>query len=312
MTDHHHHNHSHSHHHHHDTQNYGRLFAIGVLLNISYVALEAFYGWQSGSLALLADAGHNLSDVAGLLLAWIGVAAGKLKPNVRHTFGWKKMSIFASFINAVILLFAMLALAWEAISRFNEPVALQATTVIWVAGFGVVINGITAWMFIKGSKEDLNIKGAFLHMAADALVSLAVVISGLVYLKWQFSWLDPAMSLLVALVVIVGTWSLFKSALHLMFDGVPESIDVEAIANYFNNHPEIESFHDLHVTAISTSENSFSIHVVKRQGGQNNEDLLHDLISAMQQQFQVSHVTIQIESQPYSATCKSRHCTEHH
>ena len=173
-----------THHHHHEPQSYGRVFAFGISLNLIYVAIEAFYGWQSGSLALLADAGHNLSDVAGLILAWIGVAAGKLKPNNRHTFGWKKMSIFASFINAIILFFAMGALAWEAISRFNEPTAVHATTVIWVAGVGVVINTLTAWLFIKGSKDDLNIKGAFLHMAADALVSLAVVVSGIVYLKW--------------------------------------------------------------------------------------------------------------------------------
>jgi len=301
---------SHSHHdHHHAPQNYGRLFAIGISLNISYVALEAYYGWQSGSLALLADAGHNLSDVAGLIVAWVGMAAGKLKPNSQYTFGWKKMSIFASFINAVILLFAMGILAWEAISRFNEPTSLHATTVIWVAGIGVVINGITAWLFIKGSKEDLNIKGAFLHMAADALVSLAVVVSGLVYLKWQLPWLDPLMTLLVVIVVVIGTWSLFKSTVHLMFDGVPESINMQSIVEYFTNHSSIASFHDLHITAISTSENTFSIHVVKRNDSINNVDLLEDITSTMQHKFKISHVTIQIENQPYSTNCKSIHCT---
>jgi len=260
---------------------------------------------------LLADAGHNLSDVAGLGLAWIGVAAGKLMPNNQHTFGWKKMSIFASFINAVILLFAMGALAWEAISRFNQPTELHATTIIWVAGVGVVINGITAWLFIKGSKEDLNIKGAFLHMAADALVSLAVVVSGIIYLKWQLTWIDPMMSLLVALVVVIGTWSLFKSSVHLMFDGVPEGLDVQVIADHFKSHPDIVSFHDLHVTAISTSENSFSVHVVKHADCLNDGQLLEDITSTIQHKFHISHATIQIESKSFSNSCKSIHCTDH-
>jgi cobalt-zinc-cadmium efflux system protein len=299
-----------THHHHHEPQSYGRVFAFGISLNLIYVAIEAFYGWQSGSLALLADAGHNLSDVAGLILAWIGVAAGKLKSNKRHTFGWKKMSIFASFINAIILFFAMGTLAWEALSRFNEPTTVNATTVIWVAGVGVVINTITAWLFIKGSKDDLNIKGAFLHMAADALVSLAVVISGLVYLKWQLAWLDPMMSLFVTLVVVIGTWSLFKSTVHLMFDGVPEGVDVKAISDYLNSHSDISSFHDLHITAISTSENSFSVHLVKQEGFLKDDSLLEEITSIIQHEFNVPHVTIQIESKLYSNTCKSIHCTE--
>lgn len=299
------------HHHHHEPQSYGRLFAIGISLNLIYVALEAFYGWQSGSLALLADAGHNLSDVAGLILAWIGVAAGRLKPSNRYTFGWKKMSIFASFINAVILLFAMGILAWEAISRFNEPTAIHATTIIWVASVGVVINGITAWLFLKGSKDDLNIKGAFLHMAADALVSLAVVVSGIIYLYWQRSWIDPMMTLLVVLVVVIGTWSLFKSSVHLMFDGVPEAVNVHSIIEYFNSHSDIASFHDLHITAISTNENTFSVHIVKDKDCVNDGHLLNELTSTIQHKFNISHVTIQIESKPYSTNCKSRHCTEH-
>jgi len=298
-----------THNHQHDSQSYGRLFALGISLNIIYVAIEAFYGWQSSSLALLADASHNLSDVAGLILAWIGVAAGKLKPNSQHTFGWKKMSILASFLNAVILLVAMGALAWEALSRFNQPAELHATTVIWVAGVGVIINGITAWLFVKGSKEDLNIKGAFLHMAADALVSFAVVISGIIYLQWQLPWIDPLMSLIVALVVVIGTWSLFKSSVHLIFDGVPEGINEQSIIEYFNDHQDIASFHDLHITAISTNENSLSVHVVKHDGILSCNDLLEDITSIIQLKYRIPHTTIQIESVPYSNTCKSIYCT---
>ncbi|XQW83861.1 cation diffusion facilitator family transporter [Thalassotalea piscium] len=299
-----------THHHHHAPQRYGRLFAIGISLNLIYVALEAFYGWQSGSLALLADAGHNLSDVTSLILAWIGFAAGKLKPTKQFTFGWKKMSIFASFINAIILLFAMGILASEAIARFNTPTELHAVTIIWVAAIGVVINGLTAWLFIKGSKEDLNIKGAFLHMAADTLVSLAVVISGVIYLVWQLAWLDPMMSLLVALVVVIGTWSLFKSTIHLMFDGVPEGVDMQSIVKYMNAHPSIASFHDLHIRALSTSENSLSVHIVKLENSLTDDDLLKQVTETIQHQFNVPHVTVQIESEPYSQTCKSMHCTD--
>ena len=180
-------------HQHNHTLHYGRIFKIAIALNLGYVLLEFTFGWHINSLALLADAGHNLSDVGGLLLAWMAFALGKVKPNQNHTFGWKKASILASFFNAIILLFAMAALAWEAITRLDQVNSTQPETIIWVAGVGVIINALTAALFIKGSHSDLNIKGAFLHMAADALVSLAVVISGVVYLFWPLSWLETAM-----------------------------------------------------------------------------------------------------------------------
>jgi cobalt-zinc-cadmium efflux system protein len=300
-----------SHQHSPSPQEYGKLFAIGIALNIIYVAIEAFYGWRIQSLALLADAGHNLGDIAGLLLAWAALAAGKILPNLKHTFGWKKASIFASFVNATILLTAMGALAWEAISRLGQDSQTQAATIIWVASVGVIINAFTAWLFIKGSKEDLNIRGAFLHMAADALVSLAVVISAVLYLQWQWPWLDPVMSLLVAVVVVISTWSLFIKSLHLLFDGVPVDINTHSIIDYFNNHPHIVSFHDLHIWAISTTENSLSVHLVKQDELIDNSSLLTCINEDIHAQYKISHVTIQIESKDFSRKCTSAHCTEY-
>lgn len=299
------------HYHHHSPQEYGKLFAIGITLNISYVAIEAFYGWRIGSLALLADAAHNLGDVAGLLLAWAAFAAGKILPNIKHTFGWKKASIFASFVNATILLTAMGALAWEAISRLGQDSQMQANTIIWVAGVGVFINALTAWLFIRGSKEDLNIRGAFLHMAADALVSLAVVISAVLYLQWQRSWLDPVMSLLVAVVVVMSTWSLFIKSLHLLFDGVPVDINTNSLIDYFNNHPHIYRFHDLHIWAISTTENSLSVHLVKQDENISNSSLLTSINKDIYAQYKLSHITIQIETKDFARKCASAHCTQY-
>lgn len=207
----------------------GRTFAIGIALNVGFVMIEALYGWRAGSLALLADAFHNLSDVGGLLLAWAGLAAGRLASNDRHTYGWRRGSILASFANAVLLLVAMGALAWEAAHRLGTPVAIDGWTVMVVAAIGVVVNATTAALFYQGRKGDLNIRAAFLHMAADALVSLGVVSAGAIYLWLAWGWVDPVASLIVATVVVVGTWSLFRDSLHLLFDGVPRGIEVRDV-----------------------------------------------------------------------------------
>ena len=190
-----HHEHGHGHHHHHGPVSYDRAFAIGICLNIVFVVIEAFYGWRSDSLALLADAGHNLSDVAGLILAWGAALAGRLRPTHVRTYGWQRASILAALANAVLLLVAMGALALEAVQRLNSPEPVAGWTVIVVAAIGVVVNGITAALFMAGSKDDLNIRGAFLHMAGDALVSLGVVAAGALYLKFGWVWLDPLVSL---------------------------------------------------------------------------------------------------------------------
>ena len=236
------HDHGHGHHDHHEHHghahapaSFDRAFAIGIGLNAAFVAVEAFYGWKVDSLALLADAGHNLSDVAGLVLAWAGAAAGRLRPDARHTYGFKRASILAAFANALLLLVAMGSLAWEAIGRLQSPHATQGLTIVVVAAIGIGVNGATALLFMRGG-SDLNLRGAFLHMAADALVSAGVVVAGLLTLAYGWVWTDPVASLLIAAVIVAGTWGLFRQSLHLMFDGVPAHVDLAAVQRLSAGH----------------------------------------------------------------------------
>jgi len=297
-----------NHTHDHAPKQYGSLFIIGITLNLGFVAIEAFYGWHIQSLALLADAAHNLGDVAGLILAWLSMLAARLNANDRHTYGWKKGTIIASFLNASLLLIAMGALAWEAIGRFDQVTITDGSTIMWVAGVGVVINGITAWLFLSGSQTDLNIRGAFLHMAADALVSLGVVISGALYLQWQWNWLDPVVSLIIAVVVVVSTWSLFYKSLHLLFDGVPDNIDASAVKQLLGDIPNVISVHDLHIWAMSTTQNALSVHVVIANGDLNRDHLLEQISKQLQQQENLNHITVQVESEDAAENCLLMHC----
>ncbi|MBX3652469.1 MAG: cation transporter [Burkholderiales bacterium] len=290
--------------HDHALPGHGRAFGIGILLNVGFVIIEAWYGWITGSLALLADAAHNLSDVGGLLLAWAAFAAARLKPDERHTYGWRRGSILASFANAFILLVAMGSLGWEAIHRFSEPRPIAAGTVIAVAAVGVLINAVTAWLFMAGSKSDLNIRGAFLHMAADALVSAGVVVAGLLYLWQGWTWIDPAASLLIAAVVVIGTWSLFRQSLHLLFDGVPEHIDLAEVLSALQRTPGVASVHDLHVWAMSTAEQALTAHLVT-SGERSNNDILQAAQQVLRERFGIEHVTLQIEIEDCAAACNA-------
>tara|TARA_R110002110_G_scaffold405550_1_gene624763 strand:+ start:26067 stop:26960 length:894 start_codon:yes stop_codon:yes gene_type:complete len=289
--------------HNHGPTHYGKAFAIGIGLNSVFVAIEAWYGWQVQSLALLADAIHNLSDVGALVLAWAAFAAARLATNRRHSYGWRRGSILASFTNAVILLLAMGSLSWEALQRLQADAGMAATTVIIVAGIGVVINAVTAWLFVAGSKRDLNLRGAFLHMAADALVSLGVVIAGLLYLWQGWSWVDPVMSLIIALVVIIGTWSLFRRSLHLLFDGVPEGVDLDAVRDCLLSVPGVVSVHDLHIWALSTSENAVTAHLVLAETASADDALLRQATTLLEQRFDIQHAVLQQESAAYAAVC---------
>ena len=283
-----HHGHSHA------PQNFNRAFAIGIALNIGFVLIEGGYGWRINSLALLADAGHNLSDVAGLLLAWVAALAVRLRPDHRHTYGWQRASILAAFANAILLLVAMGALAWEAVQRLQTPGATEGVTIIAVAAVGVLVNGLTAALFMSGSKDDLNVRGAFLHMAADALVSLGVVAAGLLYLWQGWTWLDPVVSLIIASVIVVGTWSLFKQSVHLLFDGVPESVDLIALNQWLCSLPGVEAVHDLHVWAISTYDNALTAHLVM-PGGHPGDAFYMEIARGLHDHFGISHPTLQIE-----------------
>jgi len=294
-----------AHDHDHAPANFNRAFAIGIVLNLAFVGIEAFYGWQINSLALLADAAHNVSDVAGLVLAWGGALAVKLVPNARHTYGWKRATILAAFANALLLLVAMGSLAWEAIGRLmSNEVSLheQGVTIMVVAGIGIVVNTATALLFMRGRDSDLNIRGAFLHMAADALVSAGVVIAGALTLWQGWIWLDPVVSLGIAAVILWGTWDLFKQSLHLLFDAVPQSIDPAAVQNYLASLPGVAQVHDLHIWAMGTSQVALTAQLVMPQG--NAEDaFLAQATGQLHDRFEITHVTLQVVKAPFTVSC---------
>lgn len=290
------------HDHRHAPASFNAAFAIGIGLNLAFVAVEAYYGWSIGSLALLADAGHNLSDVIGLVLAWGGALAGRLRPDARHTYGWKRASILAAFVNALLLLVAMGSLAWEAAHRLQSPVPMEGVTIMVVAGIGIVVNTATALLFMRGRDRDLNIRGAFLHMAADALVSAGVVVAGGLVLAFGWHWLDPVVSLVIAAVIVVGTWSLFRQSLHLLFDGVPESVDLLSVQALLEALPGVAKVHDLHVWAMGTTEVALTAHLVMPQGGA-DDAFLRRATGQLHDRFGIDHVTLQVVCEPFTASC---------
>ncbi|QQR81269.1 MAG: cation transporter [Deltaproteobacteria bacterium] len=285
---------SHDHSHEHSTNNFGKAFLLGVFLNFSFVILEVTIGLLSNSLALVADAGHNLSDVLSLCISWGANVASKRPPSERHTYGLRRSSILAALFNAVLLLFVLGGMTWEAIIRFRHPVAVPGMTVIMVGGCGIVINVATAFLFSSGRKTDLNIKSAFLHMMTDALVSLGVVIAGVLILVTGKNWIDPLVSLAVVVVVFAGTWGLLKDSLKLALDAVPEGIDLAEVRRYLQGLPGIVAVHDLHVWAMSTTETALTAHLVGDESClthdfyQETSQILHD-------RFGIEHATLQVE-----------------
>lgn len=294
-----------NHDHDHAPANFNRAFAIGIVLNLAFVGIEAFYGWRVNSLALLADAGHNLSDVAGLVLAWGGALAVRLQPNVRHTYGWKRATILAAFANALLLLVAMGGLAWEAIGRLmSNQVSLQqqGVTIMVVAGIGILVNTATALLFMRGRDTDLNIRGAFLHMAADALVSAGVVVAGALTLWQGWAWLDPVVSLGIAAVILWGTWDLFKQSLHMLFDGVPAHIDPLAVRDYLASLPGVAHVHDLHIWAMGTSQAALTAHLVMPHG-RADDAFLANATEQLHERFEITHATLQVVKAPFTISC---------
>ena len=290
------------HDHGHAPASYNAAFGLGIGLNIAFVAVEAYYGWKIDSLALLADAGHNLSDVIGLVLAWGGALAGKLRPDARHTYGWKRASILAAFLNALLLLVAMGSLAWEAVHRLQSPQPVAGVTIMVVAGIGIVVNTATALLFMRGRERDLNIRGAFLHMAADALVSAGVVVAGGLALWFGWTWLDPVVSLRIAAVIVWGTWSLFRQSLHLLFDGVPEGLDLHAVQALLQGLPGVARVHDLHVWAMGTNETALTAHLVMPAGGGDDAFLKH-ATDELHEHFEIRHVTLQVVREAFCDGC---------
>lgn len=298
------HDHDHSHNHH-VPASFNRAFAIGVVLNLFFVVVEAFYGWRINSLALLADAGHNLSDVASLGLAWSGTLAARWRPNARYTYGWKRASILAAFFNAVLLLVAMGSLVWEALHRIGSPETMDGVTVMAVATVGIVINTATALLFVRGGEHDINIRGAFIHMAADALVSLGVVVAGALYLWQGWSWIDPVMSLLIAVVIVIGTWGLLRQSLHLLFDGVPDHIHLADVHAYLSSLPEVTEVSDLHVWAMGTTQVALTAHVVTPQGHP-GDAFLAEISHQLHDRFEITHVTVQVLTTSAGPVCQPR------
>ena len=286
--------HPHSHLHGGAPADYGRAFAIGIALNIAYVAAEAGYGLVSGSLALLADAGHNLGDVLGLGLSWGAAMLGRRGPSVRFTYGLRSSSILAALGNALILLVATGGIAWEALWRLSHPVPVAGGMVAAVAAVGILVNGATALLFMRGRESDLNLRSAFLHMAADAVVTAGVVVAGVAIALTGRLWLDPSVSLVISAVIVYGTWDLVKQALSLALDAVPPGVDAAAVRAHLLGLRGVAALHDLHIWGMSTTETALTCHLVMPDGHPGDEALSH-IAHELEHRFGVHHTTLQIE-----------------
>ena len=290
------HTHGHTH-----TVPHRRAFAIGIGLNIIFVAVEIFYGLLANSSALLADAGHNASDVLGLAFAWTAAWLATIKPKGKYTYGLRKTTILVSILNAILLFGAVAAIGWDAIGKLQNPQPVGGKQVMIVAGIGVVINTFTALLFMKGQKHDLNIRGAFLHMAADAAVSLGVVVAGLLIIQTGKNWIDPMMSFIIIAVILWGTWQLFSDSISLALDAVPKNIDVEKVRCFIESKNGVENLHDLHIWAMSTTQNALTAHLVMPNG--NDDDFITLLQNELKKKFNIVHTTFQIENRNLQQNC---------
>jgi cobalt-zinc-cadmium efflux system protein len=298
------------HHHHKHTLNYNRAFAIGVTLNVIFVLVEVFYGLVADSLALLTDAGHNLSDVLGLLLAWGAAALATKRPSTRRTYGYSRATILASLASGLLLLAAVGAIAWEAMGRFVDPVVPTGSTIMIVAGIGVVINTVTALMFFSGKDHDLNIRGAYLHMAADAAVSLGVLVSGAVIWKYGLAWVDPFISLVIAGVIFLSTWDLMRDSANLAVDAVPRNVDPDKVREFLRSRPGVTDIHDLHIWAMSTTDTALTAHIVMPEFPQ-EDSFLHSITEQLHDDFGIEHATIQIERGDSDTQChQAQNCAD--
>src|ERR1700743_1597449 len=293
------HSHSHGHHHHHDhtpkLDHLNTAFIVGIILNSAFVVLEVVFGLWSHSLSLLTDAGHNLSDVAGLALALLSFKLTKVSANSEYTYGYKRSTIIVSFFNALVLFIAVGFIGYEAVMRLIHPEVIAGGTMAWVAFAGIGINAVTAWLFVKDKDKDLNVKGAYLHMAVDAIVSFGVVVSGLIIYFTHLYWIDSAVSLIVAIVILRGTWSLLSDSLRLEMDGVPKEMDVEKIKAELMKAKGVVDVHHIHVWALSTTENALTAHLVIDQNAVSTFDSIkHDLRHRLEH-LSISHSTFEPE-----------------
>ena len=299
-----------NHHHHHAPPDYNRAFAAGVALNVGFVIVEAVFGVLSNSLALLTDAGHNLSDVLGLLLAWGAAALAKKRPSARRTYGYSRATILASLFSGLLLMGAVGAIGWEAVSRLMTPAEPAGKTIMIVAAIGVVINTATALFFLSGKDHDLNIRGAFLHMAADAAVSLGVVASGALIFYLGLNWIDPLISLVIAAVILLSTWGLLRDSLNLAVDAVPRGVDPDAVRDYLSALPGVQAIHDLHIWPMSTTDTALTAHMVMKEFP-DSDRYLNEVAEVLQARFSINHPTIQLERHDGEFQChQSVYCAE--
>lgn len=308
--------HDHDHHHHHEQAHdhaHGlaadatvatlRLFAIGIAINLAFVLVEVVFGWLADSLALLADAGHNFSDVIGLALAWGAAMLGRRRASDRFTYGLGGTTILAALANSMLLLIAVGGIVYAAVQRLTEPVPIDDGLVLGVAAAGIVVNAATAMLFLSRRREDLNVRAAYLHMVADAAVSAGVVVAALAIRFTGFLWIDPAMGLVIAIVILVGTWGLMRDSMRLALGAVPAHIDVEAVRAYLEALPGVEAVHDLHIWAMSTSENALTAHIVM-PAGHPGDAFLCGVAETIEARFRIGHVTTQIETADGPNPCK--------
>ncbi len=303
------HDHDHAHHghgHSHAPASFGRAFAVGVTLNAAFVVLEVTYGLFAHSLALVADAGHNLSDVFGLLLAWAAAAWARRPATVHHTYGRRRSSVLAALCNAVFLLVSVGIIGWEAVQRLRNPAPVQSHVMIVVSAIGIAVNTGTALMFMRGRKGDLNVRAAFQHMAADAVISAGVVVAGVVIAFTGWAWVDPVVSLALVAVIVVGTWGLLRDSFGLALDAVPAGIDVAQVQEYLLGLPGVLDSHHLHVWGLSTSETALTVHLV-RAGEMDDNAMLASINHDLEERFGIGHATIQFEV-PGRSDCPSGEC----
>lgn len=288
------HDHAHGHHHHHgDPNTMGRAFAIAIALNTAFVAVEFFYGFMANSTALMADAGHNLSDVLGLMLAWGAAILAKRMPNQRYTYGLRSTSMLAALFNAMLLMVACGGIAFEAVQQLMRPEPVAGITVSVVAGVGILINGFSAWLFMSGSKDDINIRGAYLHMAADAAISLGVLVAGVIVRYSGWNWIDPAVSVVIVAIIVYSTWSLLKQSLRLMLAAVPDNVDRAGIEQFLRDRPGVTEVHDLHIWAMSTTETALTAQLVT-PAGYPGDVAVDDISRRLREDFSIQHSTLQV------------------
>jgi cobalt-zinc-cadmium efflux system protein len=297
------HAHGHGHHHHHgDPLQQGRAFAVAIALNSIFVVIEFAYGFIANSTALMADAGHNLSDVMGLALAWGAAILSKRRPSGRYTYGLRSTSMLAALFNAMLLMGACGAIVWEAVQQLFAPQQVAGLTVSVVAAIGIAVNGVSAWMLLAGSKDDLNMRGAYLHMAADAAVSLGVLVSGLIVMYTGWSWLDPAVSIAIVAVIVLGTWSLLRESLRMMLAAVPDNVDAPKVEQFLRAGAGVSDVHDLHIWSMSTTETALTAHLVM-PNGYPGDKAIDDIRTRLKEDYAIQHSTLQVEQGTTTHAC---------